>query len=224
MRKTIDNSANAIAAAFLAVVCVSCQDVAAAIKCWKNHEGVKECGTQIPPEFAQQGHEKLSRHGTKENVERAPTKEELLQMEEEKHRMAEQEKLLADERKKDESLLHVYSTVKDLERARDEKILSLEGNSRFLTSQIEKLQQRLDRKMDLITQQEKSGHEVSRQLYQDVESIRRQIQKSSTSIEELREQIQVVNAEFSADIARFKKLKGVTSTTQKQPQEQEKSK
>jgi hypothetical protein len=35
----------------------------AGIKCWKNHEGVRECGNVVPPEFAQEGHEEKSKSG-----------------------------------------------------------------------------------------------------------------------------------------------------------------
>ena len=35
----------------------------AAIKCWTNHEGIRECGTAVPPEFVQQGHQELSKQG-----------------------------------------------------------------------------------------------------------------------------------------------------------------
>ena len=35
----------------------------ARFKCWTNHEGVRECGEKVPPEFAQQGHQEMSKQG-----------------------------------------------------------------------------------------------------------------------------------------------------------------
>ena len=50
----------------------------AKIKCWKNNEGVRECGNVVPPEFAQQGHEEVSSGGVKrESTGRAKSLEEL---------------------------------------------------------------------------------------------------------------------------------------------------
>ena len=50
----------------------------AAIKCWTNKDGVRECGNVVPPEFAQQGHDEVSSGGvTRESTRRAKSLEEL---------------------------------------------------------------------------------------------------------------------------------------------------
>ena len=52
--------------------------VNAGIKCWKNHEGVRECGNVVPPEFAQEGHEEKSKSGRTIGAQgRAQSAEEL---------------------------------------------------------------------------------------------------------------------------------------------------
>ena len=59
---------------FLAATTVS----AASIKCWTNEEGVRACGTVVPPEYAQQEHEEINKQGIVVNVqERAKTEAEI---------------------------------------------------------------------------------------------------------------------------------------------------
>ncbi|MEW6647505.1 MAG: hypothetical protein AB1450_09925 [Pseudomonadota bacterium] len=52
----------------------------AAIKCWTNKEGVRECGNVVPPEYAQKETRTVNERGiTVEVKERAKTAEELEQ-------------------------------------------------------------------------------------------------------------------------------------------------
>ena len=49
----------------------------ARFKCWTNSDGVRECGENVPPEYAQQGHEEINKLGiTVDKQERAMTEEE----------------------------------------------------------------------------------------------------------------------------------------------------
>ena len=38
-------------------------NVNARMKCWKNSDGVKECGDKVPPEYTQQGYQELGKGG-----------------------------------------------------------------------------------------------------------------------------------------------------------------
>ena len=50
----------------------------AAIKCWTNKEGVRECGEKVPPEYSQSGFETRNTQGmVTEETERARTAEEI---------------------------------------------------------------------------------------------------------------------------------------------------
>ena len=63
----------------LAMLLLSATAAQAKFKCWTNNEGVKECGNAVPPEYAQQGHEVMNKHGVARESKKAKTLEELTQ-------------------------------------------------------------------------------------------------------------------------------------------------
>src|SRR3972149_6609434 len=102
---------------------------AATIKCWTNNEGVKEGGTTVPPEYAQQEHEEINKQGMVVNVqERAKTDAEIAE-DKRQAELAEEERKLAEEKSLHDSvLLQAFAKVEDLEAARDDKIAAIESS------------------------------------------------------------------------------------------------
>ena len=45
------------------LACLISFNADARFKCWTNSDGVKECGQNVPPEYAQQGHEEVNSLG-----------------------------------------------------------------------------------------------------------------------------------------------------------------
>lgn len=125
----------------------------AGIKCWTNSEGVRECGTTVPPQYVQQGHTVINPMGVEIGVgEHAPTEEEkvqqareaeleqqrALQREEEERQRKEQEQF-------DRVLLSTYTSEQEIEYSRDEKIGAIESNIKLTASRMEQLRDNLDK-------------------------------------------------------------------------------
>lgn len=181
---------------------------AVAYKCWTNNEGVRECGEVVPPEFAQKGHEELSKYGTvKKETDRAPTEEELAEME----RQKEQERLERERQKaqqrQDRILMRTFTTVEDIESARDEKISALDTTINLTNKRTEKIQQDLDKRVQRAAAQERSGKQPSESLLDSINSLKRQIRNNEEFIAEKRQEQEEIRASFAKDIARFKELK-----------------
>src|SRR6056300_1076175 len=81
----------------------------AAIKCWTNNEGIRECGNRVPPEFAQQGHQEISESGMViEEQSRAKTKAELAEDAKQKALLAEKKRKQAEQKRTDNILLATF--------------------------------------------------------------------------------------------------------------------
>lgn len=182
---------------------------AAAIKCWTNHDGVRECGNVVPPEFAQQGHETLSKQGiTTDSTEAAKTLEEL----EAERAAAERERQarLAEEKRRqtDRVLLDTFASEDDLVLTRDGQIAHLDSQIRLVESHIEKLQANLDKRIERAAEVERRGEQPSEEMIKNIESVRDQIAENEEFIATKRQEQQAIRERFAADIARFRELMG----------------
>ncbi len=186
----------------------------ARIKCWTNNEGVRECGKTVPPEYAQQGHEELTKHGTvAEKTDRAKTEEELAKLEAEQKKQAEvkrQEELRRQEQEKhDRILVDTFSSVEDIEAARDDRISVLENDISLTNRRTEKIQLDLDKRVERAAAQERSGKQPSDTLLESIDSLKRQIKNNDEFIAGKRLEQDKIRQDFADDIARYKELKSV---------------
>lgn len=108
------------------------QSGVAAIKCWTNNEGYRECGNIVPPEYAQKETRTLNKRGlTTEIKQRAKSREEILQ---ERQERSEREQAETEAKQKrevqaasDRVLLSTFLTPEDIIAARDRKIAVFDG-------------------------------------------------------------------------------------------------
>jgi len=184
--------------------------VQARMKCWTNNEGVKECGDRIPPEFAQKGHQELGKSGVvREETKRAKTDEELAEQRRLDKIQAEEDKLAAKQKKKDDILLQTFSNVEDIERARDERLTALDASINLTQARSEKIQYDLDKRIQKAATAERAGKAPPEDLLKDIESLKRQLNNNDTFIEGKQAEQEEIKESHAKDIAHFKKLKGI---------------
>lgn len=181
----------------------------AAIKCWTNNEGVRECGESVPPEFAQQGHEVIKKSGAVEETERAKTPEELAEEKakadaEAAVKEAEQEKI-----RQDSILLATFSTVEDIERVRDEQITALDATISVTKTRNSKIQQDLDKRIEAAAAEERAGKTPNAALLKDIESLRRQTDDNQKFIDAKHQEQDAISQQYAGKIQRFRELKGL---------------
>lgn len=182
----------------------------AAIKCWVNKDGVKECGDKVPPEYAQEGHKELSERGfVVDEKERAKSEEELEEERRQEALKAEEERLAAERERRDQILLQTFSSVSDLEKARDDKLLALESTISIIETRNEKIQADLDNRIKKAADEERAQGKPSDDLLKDIEDLRRQITNNNQHIAEKRSEQEELKETYARDIERFKELKSV---------------
>jgi hypothetical protein len=194
---------------FFAASVFSTMPAEAKIKCWKNHEGVRECGHSVPPEFAQQGHQELSEGGVrKTQTQRAKSLEELETEQAAENVKLAEEKLRGEQAVLDRVLLDTFSSEDDLLLARDGQMAHLESQIKLTDSHIAKLKNNLEDLIQDAANHERRGKQPPEKLITHITSLREQISDNAKFIETKRLEQAQLTAKFEADISRFRRLKG----------------
>lgn len=183
----------------------------AAIKCWTNHEGVRECGNAVPPEFAQKGHEMLNRQGVTTRTQgAAKTLEELEAERAAKAAEREAKRQAATQQQADRVLLDTFASEDDLVLTRDGQVAHLESQIRLVESHIGKLNANLDKLIERAAEAERLGNKPSPDMIADIKSVRAQIAENELFIADKRAEQKAIQARFDGFAARFRELKNGT--------------
>ena len=156
----------------------------------------------VPAEYAGKGYEVLNQRGRViQTVPPAPTAEEAR----EAQAAAQAAKVQSDA---DAQLLHLYSSVTDVDRARTRKLAELDalisvaqGNIQGLTTQQGALQSQA-------ADQERAGRQVPQSLIDQMNDVRDQQQNLKVDILRYQTARQQADAEFAQDRARLQHLLG----------------
>jgi signal transduction histidine kinase len=183
--------------------------VPAAIKCWENADGVRECGERVPPEYAQKGHKTLNKQGmVVDEAERAKTKEER----EEAERLAlikrEQEAKKAKQAEEDRILLATYSSVGDIRHTVEQKIAAIESAIKLAEKRNMSNHGALEKSNERIQRIKDANNTVNPLLLEDHASLESQIEKTQAFIDDKQAEKVTVEKEYDYKIERFLQLKG----------------
>ena len=183
----------------------------AGIKCWKNHEGVRECGNVVPPEYAQEGHEEKSKSGRTIGVQdRAQSAGELAaEKAEQATKAAADEAANASAKRQAESdrvLLATFASEDDLTMARDGQLTNVESQIKLSETHIKKLDKSLDQMIAGAADAEKHNKPVPKDVSSSIEDTRQQIADEKKFIAARRAEEDAIREKFAGDIARFREL------------------
>jgi hypothetical protein len=211
MKKTTPITLFAVAAAL--ALGMSLNPAAAKIVCWKNKEGIRECGNAVPPEYAQQGIEHKSSSGiTIERSARAKTPEELRKEREDAERAAaekaERDRIAAERAKRDRVLLQTFTTEEDLRLTRDGKIAAIESRIKHSEQLVLSLEDTLTKLQGDAASLERGGRKVPESLQKQISDVRAQMDKTRSEVERREQERVLVQERFEADLARYRELKG----------------
>jgi len=174
---------------------------------YRNDQGVVVVDYQVPARYISGGYEVVNERGVVIKVVAPVLSEADKQQQSASEKQAaaaaaERERL----REWDESLLLRYSTVADIEAARERalgdlrlRLSSLKGNRRSLKQKVETYQAEA-------ADMERAGREVDVRRLQAIENLQQQIAATEKDIAEREREIAGVNASFQADIERFQTL------------------
>jgi hypothetical protein len=174
---------------------------------YTNDEGNMVVDDRIPTEYASRGYEILNEEGVVTKVvPRELTEEELKQRGVEEKMAAaaaaEEERL----RKWDESLLLRYSTIEDIEAARERALRELRIRVSILKSNIRSLKQQVENYQAVAADIERSGGTVDLAQLATIDELQSEIWVTERSVVDRQLEVERVQKEFQLDIDRFGKL------------------
>lgn len=165
-----------------------------------NDNGVTVLDRSVPPQFVGRGYEVLDMDGrVKEVIPAALSPEER-----QAQRAAEQEQQR--QRSADETLLRLYSSVADLDRAHNRQVQQIEGLIASVEAGLLTLQSQRDDVQSRAASQERAGREVDAQLLRQLDSIDAERRRLERQITANRTEIETVNAAFASRRERLAQL------------------
>ena len=174
------------------------------IKCWKNNEGLTECGNRIPREHYSKKVRFIDTQGiTRKVKERDKTAEELA-IEEENQRILEAELAHKKKLKKyDDILLKTYLTVDDLLSALNSKLGSLESRITVLESILESRKKHFDELVKKAADIERSGKAIPVKLSNRLNAARLELRNLESQIDSEQQEALKIQKTYAHDVERF---------------------
>jgi len=171
---------------------------------YRNDAGFTVIDHKIPPNYVHKGYEILNSDGTlRQVVPRALTKEERANRSSDAYRKQveaeEKERLL----KWDESLLLRYSSIEDIEAARDRALRELRIRISILRSNVRSLKLQVESNQTRAADIERGRGVVPVEIVSAIDGLQGEIIETERSIEERGREIDVVEQGFQRDIDRF---------------------
>lgn len=172
---------------------------------WIDKNGERHYGDAVPPEYAQQERRVLNNQGVE--IQRVDAEKNAQQLAEDRKRA----QAIADRAQHDRFLLTTYTSTKDIERLRDERLDQIDGQIKATIAYIESLDARLK------TLQERAlnfkpyntrpdARRMPDDLAEQLVRASNEVRAQHRSMDRRKQEQIAVRAQFEADIARYREL------------------
>jgi uncharacterized protein involved in exopolysaccharide biosynthesis len=174
---------------------------------WVDENGVTHYGQTIPPEYREQAAQELNRRGmTVRRIDAAGTPEERRALEEKLEREREEQKRLAEQRRRDRALVNTYGSPEEIDAARDRNLALPIQVLRSLEPRMKKAQARLAKLEAQRDELNQAGKAVSDYLLEDIEVEKREVETLRADMDRQSAQIATIRTRYEADRKRFIEL------------------
>lgn len=174
---------------------------------WRDADGNPYYSQQVPPEASKYKRTIINERGLRvKTLEAAKTKEEIEEEKRQAQLRAEEERIAREKAAYDRKLLTTYDSEEGLVRARDSKITYVENdiNSNKLT--LKQQQDTLANYRQSAANYERSGKEVPEKVLNNIQDLRKQIEKTEQYIADRRIEQKQIRADFETEIQRYRQI------------------
>ena len=183
------------------------------MKCWKNVEGVTECGNRIPREYYSQRVRFIDDRGvTRDIKEKSKTREERIAAKEaaekEQQLLAQEEEKKRKQKMDEDILLKTFLTVDDLLASMNSKLALTNSRIDILEGSIPGKQRKFDALLKKAANMERAGKKPSDNLFAELDAIRADIKNTKLQIKIEQDKQISIKQTYRKDIERFVLLKG----------------
>ncbi|MDN5870490.1 MAG: DUF4124 domain-containing protein [Nitrococcus sp.] len=174
---------------------------------WVDEQGRVHYSDSVPPRAAGQQREVKSQSGqTVQIVEAPPTRRQLAAK-----RRAHEAALQAEQRRRaqeeyDRTLLLTFSSVQEMQTARDERLRAIAAQMKLTQERNDKLQARLQAQRRKALHIERTGARDPTPVYSEIAQLQRLIDANGTFIKRQLQQQQHIRRQFARDMARYREL------------------
>jgi len=178
---------------------------------WVDKNGERHYGDAVPPEYAQSERRVLNNQGIEvQHVEALKTAQQLAEQ-----RKREQE--IAQRAQHDRFLLTTYTSTKDIERLRDERLDQINGQIKATNAYIDLLQTRLkalqDRAMRFKPYNTKpDARRMPDDLTEELVRASNDVRTQKRALDNRNKELVTVRTQFESDISRYRELTSNTSS------------
>lgn len=176
------------------------------IHCWTDAQGHRACGDRMPPEYASQERKTIDAQGRiVETIRRERTPEELAAEQKAAAEAAAAKLQMERQAGYDRFLVDSYSSVKDLERARNERLATLDGRANLARQSIASSEESRSVLQVRVDSQLKKGRspEMAQKQLREVEKI---LRDNRAAIDQMQKDRERVCMDFHRDITRYQEL------------------
>lgn len=192
------------------LLCVPAAPVlAATLYKWVDEDGAVHYSSQLPPKQSSREHQQLNSQGVVVSTkEAAKTEEELAEAARAADEAREAERLKKIQDGKDRVLLLTFSSEREIELARDNRIEVIDSVIRLINGSIETTQEKLDKlQQSADTNYLSKGKEVPGGLAQKIEFFEGRIISRNTQLEAKTLEKEKIREKYEADLERYRLLK-----------------
>jgi hypothetical protein len=173
---------------------------------WVDEQGVVHYGDSIPPQYAEKAHQQLNRQGVEVgHSEAQKTAEQLAADERDRTEVIKQ-------KQHDAFLITTYTSVKDIETLRDQRLDQLQGQRVAAEQYVDNLQSRL------VALQGRARHfrpynarpdarRMPDDLAEDLVRTLNELRTQNTALMAKSEEVSAMRAQFQTDIERYRELR-----------------
>jgi len=173
--------------------------------CCTDKTGHRICGDTLPVQCEDRAYKEFGGK-TIRNVEAPLTAEQKAQREAEVARKKEQERMVAEQRRKDRALLNTYGSEKDIDLLRDRAVADLDASGKQTQDKYDaavKRKQRLEKELEFYAKKPVPANLKSQMKEADTE-----IEAQKKAIEDRKKDIEATRARFEEDRKRYRELTG----------------
>jgi hypothetical protein len=172
---------------------------------WLDKNGERHYGDAVPPEYAQQERRVLNNEGVE--VQRVDAEKNAQQQADERKR----QQAIDDKAQHDHFLLTTYTSTKDIERLRDERLDQIDGQIKATVAYLDSLDTRLKalQQRALLFKPYNTKPDARRMpddLAEQLVRASNEVKTQHRSMDRRQQEQSSVRAQFEADIARFREL------------------
>jgi flagellar biosynthesis chaperone FliJ len=186
------------------------------IKCWTNEEGVRECGSVMPPQYSGQGYKEVNPEtGVIINeVSAEKTAAEIQKLKEEEVAEVAKQAAIEAQQQADQTLLDNFPSVDDIDIARDAKLLSVATAIKVASERISDYQRNLIDTKNAMAQNPPQGEDLKRiDIY--INQLEGQIKKTQAIVVQKKQEQDNITKEYQEYKRRFFQIRNNAHVLQK---------